>query len=326
MKTQIGELPRFSGIIGACLTPFHDDGRVNYEVLAKEIDFIVQDSDAISIAAVEASEYSMLSVEERKEFMRQAVQMVGGRIPVLLGASDPSPKIVVEIAEYGAKIGADMVQVLMPFRGWGGQPTIQELTDYFSQVATGSPLPVVAYHNPARGADPNMEATIRVSEIFNVCAFKESSRDITKITRMIEEIELSGNARYFTTMQPLLITLIMGGSGATMPAPCTRIGARVVKAMREKNLEEAVYWQRFFNFFPAKWAAYGLTPVMKSALRHFGLEMGDPLPPYKPVTPRDHAQIGEFLRQIGLLEKGEPPRVSLSEVVAGMAGEDTFLR
>ena len=143
---------------------------------------------------------------------------------------------------------------------------------------------------------------------------------------MIEEIQLSGNALYFTTMQPLLMTLVMGGSGATMPPPGTRIGAQVVKAFREGDHERAQYWQRFYSMFPAKWAAYGLPPIMKSAMKHFGLDLGDPVPPFKPVTPRDHAQIGEFLRQIGLLEKGDPAEVSLSEVVANLGKEDTFIR
>ena len=87
---------------------------------------------------------------------------------------------------------------------------MKELIDYFTEIAMACPVPIIAYHNPGAGADPDMETTIRLSDIFNICAFKESSRDITKITRMIEEIELSGNAQYFTTMQPLLMTLVMG--------------------------------------------------------------------------------------------------------------------
>ncbi len=65
---------------------------------------------------------------------------------------------------------------------------------------------------------------------------------------------------------------------------------------------------------------------MKSAMKHFGIDLGDPVPPFKPVTPRDHAQIGEFLRQIGLLDEGEPAEVSLSKIVANMGEEDTFIR
>lgn len=315
-------LPSISGIIGACLTPFTEDGRVNFDALEREVEFLIPDVDAISIGAVEAAEYTMLSISERKELLRRGTEMVARRKPVILGASAPSPRQVLELAEYAASLGADLVQVLMPLRPWGGQPTTAELVDYFTQIADGSPLPIVAYHNPGPGADPSIETTIRLSEIDGVQAFKESSRDIIKITRLIEEIELRGNARYFTTMQPLLMTLLMGGSGATMPPPGTRIGAQVVQAFRAGDLERARHWQRFYSLFPAKWGSYGLPPVMKSAMKHFGIDLGDPAWPYRPVTPRDHAQIGLFFRQTGLLGEGGPA-VPFSEIVATLHREDT---
>ena len=118
----------------------------------------------------------------------------------------------------------------------------------------------------------------------------------------------------------------MGGSGATMPPPGTRIGAQVVRAYRDGDLDRARYWQRFFSLFPGKWAAYGLPPVMKSAMRHFGINLGDPARPYSPVTPRDHAQIGQFLRQIGILGEGIPASLEFREAAAGLDQEDTFLR
>jgi len=218
------------------------------------------------------------------------------------------------------------VQVLMPLRPWGGQPTIAELMEFFTQVASASPLPVVCYHNPGPGADPPQDAFVKISEIHNVRYFKESSRDITKISRLIEQIDLAGRGHYFTTMQPLLATLSMGGSGATMPPPGTRIGAQVVRAFRAGDLERARYWQRSFALFPGKWAAYGLPPVMKSAMKHFGVDIGEPSRPYSPVTPRDHAQIGQFLRQIGVLGEGAPTEVSLKRAAEALRQEDTFLR
>ena len=90
------------GIIGACLTPFGEDDRVNYDALKREIDFILADCDAISIAAVEAAEYTVLSREERKELLRIGTEMVDNRLPVLVGCSSPSPREVIELAEYGA--------------------------------------------------------------------------------------------------------------------------------------------------------------------------------------------------------------------------------
>jgi 4-hydroxy-tetrahydrodipicolinate synthase len=314
------------GILGACLTPFDDHDRVDYRALQRLIDFMVPDCDAISIAAVEAAEYTMLSREERKELLRMGTQMVDGRRPVILGASSPSPREVIELAEYAANVGGDLIQVLMPLRPWGGQPTIAELMEFFTQIASASPLPIVCYHNPGPGADPPQDAFVKISEINNIRYFKESSRDITKISRLIEQIDLAGKGHYFTTMQPLLITLMLGGSGATMPPPGTRIGAEVVRAFRAGDLEQAKYWQRCFALFPGKWSAYGLPPIMKCALKHFGIDVGSPSRPYAPVTPRDDAQIGQFLRQVGLLDRGAPRPEMLGQAARTLAQEDTFLR
>ena len=314
------------GIIGAALTPFTEDGRVDYDALAREIEFLAADCDAISVAAVEASEYTVLSLQDRKEVMRRATEIVNKRVPVILGASSHSIDTILDLAEHAAAVGGDLIQVLMPIRPWGGQPTIADLIQFFTEVASVSPLPIVAYHNPGPGADPPLDAFVRLSEINKVDYFKESSRDITKITRLIEQIQLAGKANYFTTMQPLLTTLMMGGAGATMPPPGTRIGARVVRAFREGDIDRARYWQRCFTLFPGKWGAYGLPPIMKSALKHFGVDIGDPARPYAPVSPRDHAQIGQFLTQIGILGDGEPDEAAFDQAAIQLAQEDTFLR
>lgn len=289
-----------SGVIGAALTPFDERGGVNFDALAREIEFLVEDVDAISIGAVEAAEYTMLTASDRLELLRQGGALVAGRKPLILGISSPSPSEALRLADVAAAAGADLVQVLMPLRPWGGQPTTGELVAYFTEIANRSPLPLVAYHNPGPGADPPIDAYVRLADIDRVHYFKESSRDITKITRLIELIERAGKAHYFTTMQPLLMTLMMGGSGATMPPPGTRLAARVVRAFRAGDLESATEAQRVFSTFPGKWGSYGLPPVMKCALRHLGLDLGDPCYPYEPVSAADGAAIGDLLRASGL--------------------------
>ena len=100
------------GIIGACLTPFTDDDRVDYQALEKEIEFLVTDCDAITVAAVEAAEYTMLTRDERKEVLKVATEMIGKRVPVILGCSSPAPREVIELAE----------QFVLPFR-WSRHET-----------------------------------------------------------------------------------------------------------------------------------------------------------------------------------------------------------
>jgi 4-hydroxy-tetrahydrodipicolinate synthase len=284
------------GIIAACLTPFRD-GRVDYDALAREVDYIVDDcrADAISIAAVEASEYTQLSWDERKELIRRGLELVGGRIPTIAGVSHPAPRCALELAEYAAACGADLIQVLMPQRPWGGEPQPAELIGYFSEIGQRSPLPLVAYHNPGPGADPAIPTLIELSHIDQVQYFKESSRDVTKIGRLIEAIDRADHARYFTTMQPLLITLLLGGSGGTMPPPGAAIGARIVEAVRQGQLDQAGELARTFSVFPGRWGSYGLPPVMKAALRHLGLDIGEPAPPYRALSPADDASLAEFL-------------------------------
>src|SRR5258706_16155077 len=101
------------GIIGACLTPFGDNERVDYQALEREIDFLVADCDAISIAAVEAAEDTMLSRDERKELLRIGTGMVAKRRPVLLGASSPWPREVIELAGFPPSVGGRFVQGLV---------------------------------------------------------------------------------------------------------------------------------------------------------------------------------------------------------------------
>jgi len=294
---------RLSGIICACLTPFDDDDRIDFGALEREITYIIEECrvDAISIGAVEAAEYTRLSWEERQELIRAAIEMVGHRLPTIAGCSHQNPRMVVEMCEFAARAGADLAQVLIPIRPWGGDPEDAELVRFFADVGEGSPLPIVAYHNPGPGADPGYGAFIELSANPHIHYFKESSRDTQKIARMIEEIDRAGNAGYFTTMQPLLMTLLMGGSGATMPPPGAKIGAEVVKAFRAGDLDGARRWQRLYAAFPSKWPAYGLPPVMKAAMREIGVDIGHPARPYMPVALADRLQIRELLREAELI-------------------------
>lgn len=294
---------KLSGIICACLTPFDDDDRIDFAALEREITYIVDECgvDAISIGAVEAAEYTRLSWEERQELIRAAVEMVDHRLPTIAGCSHQNPKMVVEMSQFAAKVGADLAQVLIPVRPWGGDPDDAELVRFFADVGERSPLPIVAYHNPGPGADPGYGAFIELSRDPHVHYFKESSRDTAKIARMVEEIDRAGNAGYFTTMQPLLMTLLMGGSGATMPPPGAKIGAEVVKAFRAGDLDGARRWQRLYAAFPSKWPAYGLPPVMKAAMGEIGVDIGHPARPYLPVAPADRLQIRELLREAELM-------------------------
>jgi 4-hydroxy-tetrahydrodipicolinate synthase len=305
---------RIRGIIGACLTPLTSAGAVDHDALVRQIDYLVADVDAIAIAAVEASEYAALPAGTRRDVLRRGVAAVDGRVPVIAGASSCSVREVLDLAGVAAGAGADLVQVLMPRTPWGTEPTPGELVAFFTRLDADSPLPIVAYHHPGPGADPPPEVFVELSALPSVAYFKDSSRDVTRIARLIEAVDRTGRAGYFTTMQPLLMTLLMGGSGATMPPPGTRIAARVLRAFDRDDLDKAREWQRVFSIFPSRWARYGLTPVMKAAMRHAGLSLGTCLDPFGDLSPEHDREIARFVSAVGLAEPELPDDVDFAAV------------
>ncbi len=291
------------GVIGAALTPFHEARRggqtVDLERLLEELAMLADHCDAISVLGAEVSEYRVLPPAVRREVLREAIVSVAGSVPTIAGASSPSPSEVVELAEIAAEAGAQYIQVLIPRAAAGTTPTERDLVAYFEAVTARSPLPVVAYHNPPTGADPSSSALIELAQLDGIVAFKESSRDINKIGLLIQEIELAGHARYYTTMQALLPTLMLGGSGAMMPPPGTLIGAQVYEAFARGDLSTAARWQGCFRTYPTTWGRHGLGAVSKAAMRAIGFDLGDPAWPGQPVPASECSALEQTLRKVG---------------------------
>ena len=124
---------------------------------------------------------------------------------------------------------------------------------------------------------------------------KESSRDLARVSRLIVEIDHAGHARYFTTMQMLLITLMLGGSGATMPPPACFIASKIIEAFVAKDYEKAARLQLQFALFPSKFQAKGLAPVMKAAMEIIGRPLGDPFPPFPALTAEEKKVLAALL-------------------------------
>jgi 4-hydroxy-tetrahydrodipicolinate synthase len=268
------------------LTPFTADGKVDYDKLARIVGYVVEDCAASMViaAGVEAQEYQYLPMDERRELIARTIELTAGRRPVVAGISHPSFAVALELAEFATKSGADALQLLAPQRPTGGPASTAELVGYFEAVTARISRPLMLYINAGPGADVSLAATIELARLDGIAYVKESSRDMSRVGRLIAEIEHAGHARYFTTMQMLLPTLMLGGTGCTLPPPAARIAMDIIRAFKTGNFEEAARLQRQFTVFPHRWMENGLAAVMKAALTHLGVDAGDPYPPYKPLT------------------------------------------
>lgn len=103
-------------------------------------------------------------------------------------------------------------------------------------------------------------------------------------------------------MQMLLATIMLGGSGATMPPPAAEIARGVIDARQAGDVRQAADLQLQFALFPARWMHRGLTPTMKAAMRFIGINVGEPYPPYAGLD-EDEVRALEALLKTTLLAR-----------------------
>jgi 4-hydroxy-tetrahydrodipicolinate synthase len=268
---------------------------------------VVKDCRATMVVAagVETQEYTYLSLAERKDLIRRTIELTDKRVPVMVGISHASFKTAIELAHDAERWGAAAVQLLAPLRPFAGPPTQGDLIAYFEAIGRETKLPITLYLNPGPGADVSIPDTIALAKLPQVQLIKESSRDLARVSRLIVEIDRAGHARYFTTMQMLLASLELGGSGATMPPPGSEIARHVIDAFMAKDFERAAQAQLQFALFPAKWMHRGLAPTMKAAMNLIGIPVGEPYPPYAPLTREETAALAAFLRTTVLAPRFE---------------------
>jgi 4-hydroxy-tetrahydrodipicolinate synthase len=247
-------------------------------------------------AGVETQEYTYLSLEERKALIQRTIEFVDGRVPVMVGITHASFRTAIALAHDAQRLGAAALQMLAPLRPFAGPPTESDLIAYFEAVSKEVELPLTLYLNPGPGADVSIPATIALAQLPRVEFIKESSRDLARVSRLIVEIDHAGHARYFTTMQMLLATLQLGGSGATMPPPACEIARHVIDAFIAKDHERAAALQLQFALFPAKWMHRGLAPAMKAAMNLIGVPVGEPYPPYVSLNRDERLAMAALLK------------------------------
>lgn len=297
---------KIPGLAVPPLTPFKSDLTVDFDLLETEIDYVIDKCNAAVVVAagVEAQEYHFLTMDQRKELITKTIEFVDKRRPVAVGISHPSYRTAIELAHFAEKQGAAMIQLLAPLRPFGGEPTRAELVSYFQMVLRETSLPMMLYLNPGPGANVDINTTIELAALDKVKYVKESSRDLSRVGLLIDRIDREGLAAYLTTIQMLLITLELGGSGAAIPPPAAELGAMILAAFQANDRETAVRLQRQFALFPSKWMHRGLTPTMKATMKILGRSIGDPYPPFNTFTEEEIGALTAYIKTTDLTTKG----------------------
>lgn len=241
----------FTGLGVALITPFCEDGSVDYEALTGLIDWHLRSRVDFFCILGTTAETPCLSREERKCIKEHIVRQVNGRVPLLMGCGGNCTASVLEEIRTIDWTGIDGILSVCPMYN---KPTQEGLYQHYRAIAKESPVPVVLYNVPGRtGVNLLAETTLRLAREFdNIVAIKEASGNLKQIREIIEQKPegfdvISGDDSL--TLQ----ILQMGGVGVisvvanVLPAQF----ADMVHLYQERRLAEAtIINDRLFQFYP----------------------------------------------------------------------------
>ena len=173
--------PSWTGIYPAVTTKFKENGELDIPAFVKNIDFQIEAGVSGIILGGSLGESSTLYPEEKFKLV-EALQSKRDNVPVIMNIAESNTSLAIEAARQAEAIGADGLMLLPPLLY---KADADETVDYFKAVASSTGLPILLYNNPV---DYKIEITIPMFEALvdtpNIEAVKESTRDLTNITRM----------------------------------------------------------------------------------------------------------------------------------------------
>ena len=201
----------FTGAGVAIVTPFREDGSVDYDSLDRLIDFHCENgTDSIVICGT-SGEAATLTEEEHMKCVKFTVERTKGRIPVIAGTGSNCTATAMALSEEAAGYGADGVLVVTPYYN---KATQKGMIAHFTKVAKAVKVPVVLYNIPGRtGCKMEAETVAQlVNHVDNIVAIKEASGDFSNIARMMELTD--GKLELYSGNDDQIVPLMsLGGKG-----------------------------------------------------------------------------------------------------------------
>lgn len=194
---------KLSGMGVALITPFNEDGSVDYNALIRLVEYQVQNGIDFLCVLGTTAETPTLTVAEKKKIKEIVIERVNGRVPILLGIGSNCTQTVVDTLRYDDFRGVDAVLVSVPYYN---KPSQEGIYQHYKAIANATQLPIVLYNVPGRtGVNMTAETTLRLARDFkNIVAIKEASGDITQMDDIIKN-------------KPENFDVISGDDGITFP-------------------------------------------------------------------------------------------------------------
>jgi 4-hydroxy-tetrahydrodipicolinate synthase len=196
------------------VTPFRD-GRVDVETFASLVDRQVRLGSHGIVVCGTTAEPSSLTMSERVELLRVAVEVVARRISVVAATGSQSLAETLDLTARAEQAGADAVLVVTPYYI---RPPQAGLIEYFVEVGRGTSLPLLIYHIPGRAAvSVTVETVARIADRApNLVGMKHAVNDLELVTDVLAR--LGPEFRVFCGLEALSLPMLVVGAAGVMNA------------------------------------------------------------------------------------------------------------
>lgn len=173
----------FKGAGVAIITPFKENGDVNFDEFGKLIEMQIEGGTDAIIVCGTTGEASTMNDDEHLATIKYCIDKVAGRIPVVAGTGSNSTKEAVNLSKKAADLGADGLLCVTPYYN---KATQEGLYQYYKAISDAVDIPIIMYNVPGRtSTNIQPETAVRIAkEVENVVAIKEASGNIAQVAKL----------------------------------------------------------------------------------------------------------------------------------------------
>lgn len=289
-----------TGSIVALVTPFHEDGSVNFEALTDLIEWhIAEGTDAILTLGT-TGEYSTMTHEEDASVVAHTIKTVNGRVPVVVGSGSNCTATQIEKSIEYQNMGADALLLIAPYYN---KANVEGMYRHFADTADKVNIPCILYNVPGRtGCSIPVSVVGRLSKHPNIVGIKEASGDMSYAMKVAKFVG-PDFAMYSGNDDLILPVLSAGGSGVIsvyaniMPKMCHQIVEDYLSGNREQALANHLKHLDLMNNLFIE-----VNPIpVKCAMNMMGLKAGPMRLPLYEMTEEHQNTLRKSMEEVGLL-------------------------
>lgn len=292
------------GIIPPIITPFREDGTINYDVYCKMVDHFIECGVHGIFPMGTTGEFYAVDEAEYKELLQITVKTVAGRCDIYAGANDITTRGVIRKVRICENIdGIDALSILTPMFI---SQTQDEIYYHYKTIAESTDMPIIIYNNkPKTNVTVSPQTIAKLARIPNIVGVKDSTGDFSNT---MEYLRLTKDIEDFSVLigRDTLIYagLCVGAEGAI--ASCANVAPKLVVDIYNKYLEGdlggALVYQQILN--PLRLACnMGTFPaVIKEGLQQQGFPVGKCLAPILELTQPEKEKLHLIMAEMGLVQ------------------------